>query len=91
MVTKLSAKTGYGYVTLTSKFAWRRRCDGCGKVQRLPHQHRVSPCENCGAFFSRKRQSWEDARHEWILGRSMWAQYVAEEVNKPLFASLCWG
>ena len=85
MATNLPTSAGYGYVTLTSKFAWRRRCAGCGEVQRLSRHHWVSPCPNCGAFFSRKQQSWGDAKREWVLGRPLWADVMAEEVKKPLF------
>lgn len=73
-------------VTLLSKHASRKRCQGCGRTNYF-HRVHTKKCDFCPCYFSTHRKSWDQVRLYLILGGQIWGTRMHAELRRPLFFS----
>lgn len=71
-------------VTVLSRHASRKRCQGCGKTNYF-HRIHTKKCDFCPSYFSTHRKTWDQVRLDLILGGQVWGDKTHSDLRRPLF------
>ena len=67
-------------VTLLSKYASRKRCQGCGRTNYF-HRVHTKKCDFCPCYFSTHRKPWDQVRLDIIMSGQVWETRMHAELR----------